>query len=135
MPEIPFLKMLGVEMIGMHAGEAQVALLLTPQHVNSWQVAHGGISMTLLDAVMSMAGRSMDPQARAGVTVEMKTVFFQPAGRAGEQLLAKGKVLHRSTTLCFCEGEIWNGENLAAKAMGTFKYLKHNPAGSSPALG
>ena len=122
--EIPFLHDLGVEFIGMANGEAQVALNLESRHMNSWTVTHGGVTMTLLDVVMSLAGRSLDPDARGGVTVEMKTSFLQPGGRPGGRMIAKGKAFHRSTTMCFCEGEVWNGERLVAKAMGTFKYLK-----------
>jgi acyl-CoA thioesterase len=122
--EIPFLDELGVEFLGMGDGQAQVALNLEPRHMNSWMVAHGGVSMALLDVVMSMAGRSLDPDARSGVTVEMKTSFLQPGGKPGSRIVAKGKALHRSTTICFCEGELWNGDKLVAKAMGTFKYLK-----------
>ncbi|HEY8022964.1 MAG TPA: PaaI family thioesterase [Burkholderiaceae bacterium] len=122
--DIPFLHELGVEFLGMGEGLAEVALNLEVRHMNSWQVAHGGVIMTLLDVVMSMAGRSLDPEARGGVTVEMKTSFVQPGGHPGGRLVAKGKAFHRSTTICFCEGEAWNGDKLVAKAMGTFKYLK-----------
>jgi acyl-CoA thioesterase len=121
---IPFLDDLGVEFHGMAAGEAQVALNLEPRHMNSWDVTHGGVTMTLLDVVMSMAGRSLDSEARGGVTVEMKTSFLRPCGHPGSRLVAKGKAFHRSATLCFCEGEVWNGDKLVAKAMGTFKYLR-----------
>ncbi|HVL75343.1 MAG TPA: PaaI family thioesterase [Noviherbaspirillum sp.] len=122
--EIPFLDDLGVEFLGMAAGEAQVALNLDERHMNSWMVTHGGVTMTLLDVVMSMAGRSLDPEARGGVTVEMKTSFLQPGGKPGSRIIAKGRAFHRSTTMCFCEGEVWNGDKLVAKGMGTFKYLK-----------
>ncbi len=122
--EIPFLHELGVEFISMGDGRAEVALTLEARHMNSWRVTHGGLVMTLLDVVMSMAGRSLDPDARAGVTVEMKTSFFQPAGKAGERVIAKGLALHRSTTMVYCEGELWHGAKLVAKAMGTFKYLR-----------
>jgi acyl-CoA thioesterase len=127
--EIPFLNDLGVEFLGMGDGEAQVALNLSQRHMNSWRVTHGGVTMTLLDVVMSMAGRSLDPDARGGVTVEMKTSFLQPGGKPGNRIVAKGKAFHRSTTMCFCEGEVWNGDKLVAKAMGTFKYLKRLDAG------
>lgn len=122
--ETPFLKVLGIEFVSMGEGEAEIALDLKDRHMNSWQVTHGGVSMTLLDVVMSMAGRSLQPDAKGGVTVEMKTSFLQPAGSAGARLVAKGRVFHRSTTMCFCEGEVWEGARLVAKAMGTFKYLK-----------
>jgi acyl-CoA thioesterase len=122
--EIPFLTDLGVEFLSMENGQAEIALNLEARHMNSWQVTHGGVIMTLLDVAMSMAGRSLDPDARGGVTVEMKTSFMQPAGKTGGRIVAKGKAFHRSTTMCFCEGEVWSGDKLAAKAMGTFKYVK-----------
>ena len=122
--EIPFLTQLGAEFLGMENGRAQVALNLAAEHMNSWQVTHGGVTMTLLDVVMSLAGRSLDPDSRAGVTVEMKTSFLQPGGRPGSRLIASGFAFHRSTTMCFCEGEVRDGDKLVAKAMGTFKYLK-----------
>ncbi|HTN65600.1 MAG TPA: PaaI family thioesterase [Burkholderiaceae bacterium] len=131
-PDIPFLHDLGVEFLGMADGRAQVALDLQPRHMNSWHVVHGGITMTLLDVVMAMAGRSLDANARGGVTIEMKTSFLQPAGSDGERIVAKGHAYHRTTTMCFCEGEIWNGEQLVAKAMGTFKFLKRLDAARKP---
>ena len=127
--EIPFLHDLGVEFMGMADGRAEVALTLQPRHMNSWHVTHGGVVMTLLDVVMSMAGRSLDPDARGGVTIEMKTSFMEPGGRAGGRIVARGHAFHRSRTMCFCDGELWDGERLVAKAMGTFKYLKRTDAG------
>lgn len=120
----PFLEELGVEFLQMADGAAQVALDLAPRHMNSWRVSHGGLTMTLLDVAMSLAGRSLYPDAKAAVTVEMNTSFVQPGGRPGGRLVAKGKAFHRSTTMCFCEGEVWNGDKLVAKSLGTFKYLK-----------
>lgn len=122
--DIPFLTDLGVEFVSMADGRSQLALKLEPRHMNSWQVTHGGVVMTLLDVAMSLAGRSLDPQSRAGVTVEMKTSFLQPAGTPGARIVATGHAFHRSTTLCFCEAELHDGDRLLAKAMGTFKYLK-----------
>ena len=122
--EIPFLTELGVEFLGMDNGRAQIALTLQPRHMNSWQVTHGGVVMTLLDVAMSLAGRSLDPQSRAGVTIEMKTSFLRPGGTPGARIIATGHAFHRSTTMCFCEAELHEGERLVAKAMGTFKYLK-----------
>ena len=122
--EIPFLHDLGVEFIGMADGEAQVAINLLPRHMNSWHVTHGGVTMTLLDVVMAMAGRSLYPEAQGGVTVEMKTSFLQPGGKAGSRIIAKGKAFHQSKSMCFCEGEVWDGDKMVAKAMGIFKYRK-----------
>jgi acyl-CoA thioesterase len=119
---IPFITELGIEFISAADGRATVALDLKPRHLNSWAVAHGGVLMTLLDVVMAVAGRSLDPEAGGGVTLEMKTSFLQPA-KADARLTATGHAFHRSITMAFCDGEVRDaGDRLIAKAMGTFKY-------------
>src|ERR1700691_2864008 len=115
--DIPFIKDLGVELISGDKGHAVVALQLHARHLNSWNVAHGGVLMTLLDVAMAVAGRSLDPAAGGGVTVEMKTTFVQPAN-AGSRLIASGRAFHRSSSMAFCDGEVRDTtDRLIAKAM------------------
>jgi uncharacterized protein (TIGR00369 family) len=127
----PYLHDLGVEFLEMQDGRAKLALDLRETHMNSWQVAHGGVIMTLLDVVMAMAGRSLSDDLKGVVTVEMKTNFLQPGGVPGGRIEARGHAYHRSTTMCFCEGELWNEDKLIAKAMGTFKYLRRLKSGEN----
>ena len=121
---IPFMHDLGVEFVRMENGEAELALPLQERHTNSWFGTHGGVVMSLLDVAMSLAARSLEPLAHGGVTIEMKTTFMQPAGRPGDRIRALGKVSYQSRSLVFCEGEVWDGDKLAARAMGTFKLVK-----------
>ena len=44
----PFLKDLGFELLDMKDGIAEVGINLQAQHMNSWQVMHGGIIMIFL---------------------------------------------------------------------------------------
>jgi acyl-CoA thioesterase len=126
--DIPFIKDLGVELVSAAEGRAVVALTLAPRHLNSWSVVHGGVLMTMLDVAMAVAGRSLDAATGGGVTVEMKTSFLQPAN-AGGRLLASAQVLHRTRTMSFCDAEVRDADQrLIAKAMGTFKYQKLQPA-------
>jgi acyl-coenzyme A thioesterase PaaI-like protein len=87
--------------------------------------------MTLLDVVMAHAARSPNQpgheQSPGVVTIEMKTSFLRPGlGR----LVARGRLLHRSTTLAFCDALLYDGAGqVAAHASGTFKYLRGLPAG------
>jgi uncharacterized protein (TIGR00369 family) len=127
----PFLHSLGVEFLEMENGQAKLALDLREEHMNSWQITHGGVIMTLLDVVMAMAGRSLSEDLKGVVTVEMKTNFLQPGGIPGGRMEARGRAYHRSSTMCFCEGEVWNGDRLVAKAMGTFKYLRRLKSGEN----
>ena len=124
MSNIPFLNELGLEVVSMADGLSEVALDLSSRHANSWGVMHGGVTMTLLDVCMARAARSLDPESTGAATVEMKVSFFQPGGRQNERMIARGKVLHQSTTMYYCEGEVWNGQRLVAKALGTFKLIR-----------
>ena len=120
--DVPFSQDLGLEFVSAEQGRAVIALNLAPRHLNSWSVAHGGVLMTMLDVVMAVAGRSLDPEAGGGVTLEMKTNFLQPA-HADSRIIATGRVYHRSNTLVYCESEIRDlDDRLIAKAMGSFKY-------------
>lgn len=126
---IPFVEQLGFELHSIGDGEAELRLDLTDAHLNSWAVAHGGVVMTLLDVAMAHAARSIHrDQENFGpgvVTIEMKTSFMRP----GEgRLRAVGKLLHRSTTMAFCEGSVFGEDGtLCAHATGTFKYLRALP--------
>jgi len=128
---IPFVELLGFELLRFEHGEAEIAMQLREEFTNSWGVAHGGVSMTILDVVMAHAARSPGEDGVAEssgvVTVEMKTSFLRPGlGR----LVGTGKRLHRTASLAFCEASLVDGDGqLVAHATGTFKYLRGLPAG------
>ncbi len=128
---IPFVELLGFELLRFEHGEAEIAVQLRDEFTNSWGVAHGGVTMTLLDVVMAHAARSPGEdgvtESSSVVTVEMKTSFLRPGlGR----LVGSGRRLHRTASMAFCEASLTGGEGqLIAHATGTFKYLKGLPAG------
>lgn len=128
---IPFVEQLGFELLGMAGGEAEIAVTLREEMCNSFKVAHGGLTMTLLDVVMAHAARSVNTEtpdfAPGVVTIEMKTSFLRPGlGR----LVGRGRLLHRTATLAFCEGSVYAEDGgLCAHATGTFKYLRALPTG------
>jgi uncharacterized protein (TIGR00369 family) len=125
---IPFVELLGFELERFEGGEATIAFNPRPEHQNSFNVVHGGASMTLLDVVMAHAARSVEP-AMGCVTIEMKTSFMRAAKGA---LTAHGTLLHRTATLAFTEGRIVDGEGkLCAHASGTFKFVPRLPVGKS----
>ena len=123
---IPFAELLGLQLISLGAGQARIDVLLRNDLCNSWQMAHGGVTMTLLDVVMAHAARSDEmhlPDGGRGVlTIEMKTSFMRPAtGR----LRGMGKVLTSTSSLAFCEGSVFDESGvLVAHATGTFKFLR-----------
>ncbi|MEN7527992.1 MULTISPECIES: PaaI family thioesterase [unclassified Cupriavidus] len=122
---IPFLADMGVLCNYMEDGRSEIELEVQQRHQNSWDMAHGGVLMTLLDVAMAIAGRSSDPDGRGVVTIEMKTSFMAP-GRG--KMTARGQVVHRTSTMVFCEGEIVDADGkIVSKASGTFKFIKRMP--------
>ena len=113
--------------------DAEIALSLRDELTNSWSVAHGGVTMTLLDVVMAHAARSPNQPGHAEspgvVTIEMKTSFMRPAKvTPGGRLTAKGRLMHRTKSMAFTEGTIYDEAGLAcAHATGTFKYVNRAP--------
>jgi uncharacterized protein (TIGR00369 family) len=136
--DVPFIEHLGLRMVEYTEQTAVIVLEVQPWMRNSWEVAHGGIVMTMLDVAMAMAGRPLSDQTSASdaaaddakieqtkvgnVTVEMKTTFIAPARGV---LTAKGLCLKRATSLAFCEAELIDENNsLIAKSSGTFKFWR-----------
>ncbi|MBN3724099.1 PaaI family thioesterase [Burkholderia sp. Ac-20379] len=125
--ESPFVDALGVKLVSARDGASEIVLPLAEQHMNTWSIAHGGVTMTMADVALAMAARSLTDDGVGVVTVEMKVNFMQP-GRG--ELRAYGRVMHRSTTMAYCEGEVRDSEgNFVAKAVGTFKYMKRLAVG------
>lgn len=132
---IPFVEQLGFELVAVGDGEAEVAIALGERHLNSFKVAHGGVTMTLLDVAMAHAARSVNRHRRnfgpGVVTIEMKTSFIRPGlGR----LRGLGTLLSRTATLAFCEARVLGEDGtLCAHATGTFKYMSALPTGARAA--
>ncbi len=124
--EIPFVQLLGFELLRMAGGESELRYEARPEHLNSFGVTHGGASMTLLDVAMATAARSVAPETGV-VTVEMKTSFMQAARGP---LVAKGRLLHRTATMAFTEATVFDAAGRpCTHATGTFKYVRRLPVG------
>jgi uncharacterized protein (TIGR00369 family) len=119
---VPFLKLLGVRCLSAEMGKGEILLALKPEHTNTWDVAHGGVLLTLMDVAMAVAARSGDPGDRSVVTVEMKNNFMQAANGI---LRVKADTVRRTATMAFCEAKLYNDQGeICCMATGTFQFLK-----------
>lgn len=115
---IPFGKLLGIQMVEHGNGRAVLEVDLRPELLNSAGVAHGGVTMTILDIAMSFAARTKDPKGTFAVTIEMKTSFIAPARG---KLTVTADCLQLGGSVAFCEGEARDeGGTVVARASGTF---------------
>lgn len=127
---IPFVDHLGFELRRFESGCSELGYQPKPEHLNSFAVTHGGALMTLLDVTMAVAARSVQKDMGV-VTIEMKTSFMQPARG---KLTGKGHLMHRTATMAFTEGTVFDEEGRAcAHATGTFKYVRRLATGPKSA--
>ncbi len=125
---LPFIDHLGIERVEDDAGRALLALEVKPAFRNSWQAAHGGVIMTMLDSAMSLAARLHLHGAPGGIlTMEMNAKFISPG--VGHRLTAEGRVIGGGRSTLFCEAEVRDeAGKLVAKGMGTLRPVKKKDA-------
>jgi uncharacterized protein (TIGR00369 family) len=128
---IPFLAMLGAQLVHEQDGVAVVQLELRADLLNNHGGGHGGVVMSLLDSAMAHAALSKIDYSREVVTIDMHIAFMKPGtGR----LIATGRATGGGRSVCFCEAEICNEAGLVtAKAMGTFRYRAISAPGDAGA--
>ena len=128
---IPFVDHLGFTLEKFEGGQSELLFAPRPEHFNSFDVTHGGAVMTFLDVIMATAARSVDPEMGV-VTIEMKTTFMRPAKvPAGQALVGKGHLQHRTRSMAFTEGIVFDAQGqLCAHATGTFKYVSRRDSPS-----
>jgi uncharacterized protein (TIGR00369 family) len=126
--DIPFVNLMGFTLERFENGHSEMHYAPSPEHLNSFDMTHGGALMTLLDVAMATAARSVEPEM--GVfTIEMKTSFMKAAKtQSGEHLVAKGELIHRTKKMAFTEAKVFDAQGeLCAHSTGTFKYAERKP--------
>jgi len=118
---IPFVEHLGIRLVERSKERAIVSLAKRPDLLNSWGAAHGGVIMTMLDLVMSVAVRGHYGTAGGVLTIDMSVGFLNAS--YGD-ITAEGRVLNAGKSTAFCEAEAHDETGkLLSKAIGTFKLL------------
>lgn len=117
--EIPFLDHCFIERPAPKDGKGFAAIQPRHELNNSMNIAHGGVLMTLMDAAMGGAARSLQAPGVTVVTIDMQVAFLGPArGR----IEAHGSVTKATRTFIFTQCEVRNeaGE-LVARGTGLFR--------------
>ncbi len=72
---IPFAERLGIRLVHRDVGDVRLELDLNEDHMNSWQMAHGGVIMSMFDIAMAMSAKTLDDASSDAATVELKPIF------------------------------------------------------------
>lgn len=113
-----FSQWLDIEVIEVKAGYCQLRAEVTPDMVNGFLIAHGGISFSLSDSALAFASNSHGKQC---VSIETSISHTRPA-KIGDILTATCTELHRGKTIGVYQVIVNNQED---KKIALFKGTVH----------
>lgn len=111
-----------IELIGLrHLDDAdggQNEIEVGPRHFNPYGVVHGGVIYSLADTSM---GAMLSPELAENertATIEIKINYLAPV-REGS-IRCQTTIVNRGRRVAVLESEVFNGDRLVAKALGSF---------------
>lgn len=103
-------------------GEDEFALVTQDKHHNRRGLVQGGVLMTFADRTCGITARSVSGKPTLA-TIQLD-VHFVEAGKIGEILISRPRVVRSTRSLIFVTTEVTVEERCLAMANGVFKILK-----------
>jgi acyl-coenzyme A thioesterase PaaI-like protein len=103
--------------------EYEYALITEDKHHNRRGLVQGGVLMTFADRTCGMTARYVSGKPTLA-TVQLDTHFVE-AGKIGEVLISKPRVVRSTRSLIFITTEVMVEKRVIAMANGVFKILKN----------
>jgi acyl-coenzyme A thioesterase PaaI-like protein len=117
-----FLHLIGPLWQRLVNGEHEYALITEDKHHNRRGLVQGGVLMTFADRTCGMTARYVSGRPTLA-TVQLDTHFVE-AGKIGEVLTSKPRVVRSTRSLIFISTEVTVEKRVIAMANGVFKILK-----------
>jgi acyl-coenzyme A thioesterase PaaI-like protein len=117
-----FINLVGPLWQRMVDGEPEYALIAEDKHHNRRGLVQGGLLMTFADRACGMTARFVS--GRPTMATVQLDVHFIDAGRIGEILMARPRVIRTTRSLVFVSAEVKANQRTIITANGVFKILK-----------
>ena len=117
-----FLNLVGPLWQRMVDGEPEYALVAQDKHHNRRGMVQGGLLMTFADRACGMAARFVS--GRPTMATVQLDVHFVDAGKIGETLVTRPRVIRTTRSLVFVNAEVKANNRTIVTANGVFKILK-----------
>lgn len=119
--QIPFVQMLGIELVEIERGEVTCRILLEEKHMRGGNFLHGGVTASLIDTVTAFAVGSILGSPANAVTVDLTIHYLRPIFK---EAVAKAKVLRAGKRLLTVSAEVFDENGtLAATALTTYSKI------------
>ncbi|MEO6842108.1 MAG: PaaI family thioesterase [Bradyrhizobium sp.] len=117
-----FVNLIGPLWERMVDGEPEYALVAQDKHHNRRGMVQGGLLMTFADRACGMAARFV--AGRPTMATVQLDVHFVDAGKIGETLMTRPRVIRATRSLVFVNTEVKANNRTIVTANGVFKILK-----------
>jgi len=118
-----FLHLIGPLWHRLVNGHHEYALVTEDKHHNRRGLVQGGVLMTFADRTCGMTARHVSGRPTLA-TVQLDTHFVE-AGKIGEVLISRPRVVRSTRSLIFITTEVTVEKRVIAMANGVFKILKN----------
>jgi acyl-coenzyme A thioesterase PaaI-like protein len=103
-------------------GDYEYALVAEDKHHNRRGLVQGGVLMTFADRTCGMTARFVTD--RTTMATAQLDVHFVEAGKIGETLISRPRVVRATRSLIFVSTEVTVDKRVIAMANGVFKILR-----------
>jgi acyl-CoA thioesterase len=117
--KVPFFKFLGVGIVRLARGEADLRIQMRPEYANTYGISHGGVVAALCDMATGVALRTM--QIRL-VTVETSTNYHERVPLDAE-VTAYARVVYQGKRIANGSVEVRNKDGVLVASGKTTFYI------------
>lgn len=116
---IPFVQLVGLELVGMKDGEATVKLKMRDELRQPHGLLHGGATATLIDTAMAFAVVTKLEKSDKASTVDLNVYYLRPV--IDGEISCTAKIVTAGKRLLTVSAEVCNEEEkLVATALSTY---------------
>ena len=121
----PFWSLLGMELVEVKKGWAQIKLPFNEKLTNAVGLMHGGAIFSPADSAVGMALIGLINRDQNISTLEMKINYLKPV--RGSAIVAEAKIVHKGTQTAIGDVEVRDeNDALIAKGLATYAIFKKN---------
>jgi uncharacterized protein (TIGR00369 family) len=125
MRQIPFVQLLGIELIDLAPGEAEISLKIEEKHLRGGRFLHGGVTASLIDTVTAFAVGTITQSPANAVTVDLTIHYLRPIYQG--EIKARARVVRAGNRLLTVSADVFDADGeLVATALSTYSKITPN---------
>ena len=120
--DVPFAKLLGIEVVSLEPGHAVLSMKMRDDLMRNGGIAHGGAVATLIDSAMAIAIIQTLGENEHTVTVDLTIHYLRPLSEGAAR--ASARVVRAGKRVITVSAELFDhNDKLSATAISTYLRL------------